>query len=613
VGLEIAPGYEILREIGKGGMGTVYAARAKDGRSVAIKVLVRPQVPGAAERFERERRLLDGFTVRDGFVPLLDAGRGPLGPFLVMPFMEGGTLRERLDRGALPIAEALALGRALARALGHAHARGIVHRDMKPENVLYSASGEPLVTDLGLAKHFLSEAPGASQSVRLSKTGELRGTAGYMAPEQMADARSAGPASDVYALGAVLYEALAGRPAFQGASVIELLDNVSAGRFEPLRDVRPEVPRPLAAVIERALALDPAARFPDAGALLRALEGVRTRRPSSALVAGLLVLVAGGGALAFAVSRAPAPPPPPKDPGGVATATSKPPALPRGLRLAGRAVAAADSKTVPLYLYALPDGKDMEMVSVAKGTFIMGADDPEAVAWERPSHTHSIDRDYWIGRGDVTWAQYLAYCRATRRSEPEKPWFWGHIQGPKDDHPVVEVSWDEARAYCTWARLELPTAAEWERAARGTDGRRYPWGNEWEPGTRCNYADASCPMADFHIQGMQAAEWIKEQPEDRWDTDHNDGFPFTSPVGNYPTGVSPVGALDMAGNVYQWCEDPFAHSHDLAREGVFERPDCRVFYGGSWVDPARRCRSSYHFFDVPTSHNVGIGFRVVLR
>ncbi|HZV01553.1 MAG TPA: bifunctional serine/threonine-protein kinase/formylglycine-generating enzyme family protein [Planctomycetota bacterium] len=610
MGLDIAPGYEIVREIGKGGMGTVYAARAKDGRSVAIKVLVRPQAPGAAERFERERRLLDGFTVRDGFVPLLDAGRGPLGPFLVMPFMEGGTLRDRIEKGPLPIDEALALGRALARALGHAHGRGIVHRDMKPENVLYSASGEPLVTDLGLAKHFLADAPGASQSVRLSKTGELRGTAGYMAPEQMADARSAGPPADVYALGAVLYEALAGKPAFHGVSVIELLDNVSAGRFEPLRDVRPEVPRALAAVVERALALDPAARFADAGALLRALDDVRTRRGSPWLLVlvALLVLAALGAVLGLR-KDVPSPPPPPPPP----VATPKEPALPRGLRLANRNVPAADGKTVPLYLYALPDGKDMEMVSVAKGDFIMGADGPESIGYERPSHTRSIDRAYWIGRNDVTWAQYLAYCRAVRRSEPEKPWFWGHIQGPKDDHPVVEVSWDDARAYCTWARLELPTAAEWERAARGTDGRRYPWGNEWDPATQCNYADASCPMADFDIDGRQAAEWIKETPGDRWDTDHNDGYPFTSPVGSFPAGVSPVGALDMAGNVYQWCEDPFADNHDLAREGVFARPDCHVFYGGSWVDPARRCRSSYHYFDVPTSHSVGVGFRVVLR
>src|SRR5579872_4021445 len=103
MGLEIAPGYEILREIGRGGMGAVYAARAKNGRRVAIKVLVRPETPGVLERFERERRLLDEFTFQDGFVPLIDAGKGTLGPYLVMPFMEGGTLRARLERGPLAV------------------------------------------------------------------------------------------------------------------------------------------------------------------------------------------------------------------------------------------------------------------------------------------------------------------------------------------------------------------------------------------------------------------------------------------------------------------------------------------------------------------------------
>src|SRR5579871_6558583 len=119
--------YEVLREIGRGGAGVVHAAKAPDGSEVAVKVLVRRDAAARA-RYERERRLLASLGEADGFVPLLDAGEAPQGPFLVMPLVRGGTLRDRLARGPLPVEEARVLGRTLARALGRAHERGIVHR-----------------------------------------------------------------------------------------------------------------------------------------------------------------------------------------------------------------------------------------------------------------------------------------------------------------------------------------------------------------------------------------------------------------------------------------------------------------------------------------------------
>src|SRR5277367_2725619 len=130
-------------------MGVVYRARSASGEEVAIKALTRVDSAKLA-RFERERRLLGTFTARDGFVPLLEAGTTNDGPYLVMALLPGGTLRDRLERGPLSIEETLTLGRALAAALGRAHARGIVHRDVKPENVLFTADGRALLADLGL-------------------------------------------------------------------------------------------------------------------------------------------------------------------------------------------------------------------------------------------------------------------------------------------------------------------------------------------------------------------------------------------------------------------------------------------------------------------------------
>ncbi len=296
--------YELGAPIGRGGMGTVHRGRARDGREVAIKLLARSDADTVA-RFERERRLLGGFSAREGFVPLLDAGTGPRGPYLVMPLLAGGTLRSRLQRGALGIDETIAIGRALASALATAHGRGVVHRDVKPENVLFDDAGRALLADLGLAKHFASLAPGASQSVDLSLRGAFLGTAGYMAPEQMTDATTVGPAADVFALGAVLYECLAGRPAFEAPSVVELLQIVQRGTVEPLAARRKDAPAWLVAAIERALARRLEARLPDGAAFARALAGpARSRRRGARLLALGVLVVAGlvGSAVARSAS-----------------------------------------------------------------------------------------------------------------------------------------------------------------------------------------------------------------------------------------------------------------------------------------------------------------------
>ncbi len=308
-------GYEVVRPLARGGFGSVYQARSGDGRDVAVKVLHRKDA-GAVARFEREARLLDSLGEEQGFVPFLGAGDAPEGPFIVMGFAAGGSLGDRLRKGPLAVEEAIALARTLARTLAMAHQRGIVHRDLKPDNILFSSDGRALVADLGLAKHFTDDAPGAAASVSLSRSRELRGTAGYMAPEQMRDAKTVGPPTDVFAIGAIIYECLAGAPAFGGDTLLALLDQVERGEFEPLSRARPEVPRAVARVIERALARDPTARWEDGGALLRALDAAAApRRTWAAVVALALAAVAIAAFVLLGARGSPepvaAPPPPP--------------------------------------------------------------------------------------------------------------------------------------------------------------------------------------------------------------------------------------------------------------------------------------------------------------
>ncbi|HZV03425.1 MAG TPA: hypothetical protein VFF73_42365, partial [Planctomycetota bacterium] len=186
---------------------------------------------------------------------------------------------------------------------------------LKPENVLFSASGAPLIADLGIAKHFDREAKGASLSVALSRAEGFRGTAGYMAPEQSMDARSVGPPADVFALGAVLHECLAGTPAFVGDTVLELLARVGSGNRESLAKLRPDAPRWLVAVLDRALATAPGDRFADGAALADALarreSRTAARRPTLVAAAVIVALAA---ASFLALRPAPEAPPVPSPP-----------------------------------------------------------------------------------------------------------------------------------------------------------------------------------------------------------------------------------------------------------------------------------------------------------
>jgi len=226
-----------------------------------------------------------------------------------------------------------------------------------------------------------------------------------------------------------------------------------------------------------------------------------------------------------------------------------------------------------------------DLVLIPRGAFLMGSDpqaDALARSAEQPQHRLSLP-DYYLAKTPVTNAQYAAFVDGAGHSPPR---YWRGARPPrgKDQHPVVSVSWYDAMAYCRWLvqvtgkPYRLPTEAEWEKAARGTEGPKYPWGDAWDAG-RCNTKES--------------------------------GREDTTPVGLYPEGASPYGLLDMAGNVWEWTSSlhwAYPYQPDDGRED-HSTPESRVLRGGSWLDLYDSARAAYRRSYVPAYHSRTHGFR----
>ncbi len=295
----LADRYHIERELGAGGMATVYLAQdLKHDRDVALKVL-RPELAAVlgAERFLAEIRISARLD-HPHILTLIDSGRTDGFLWYVLPYVRGESLRARLEREhQLPIPDALAITKQIAGALDYAHRQGVIHRDVKPENILVQ-EGEAVLTDFGIALA-VREAAGP----RLTETGRSLGTPQYMSPEQATGARGLDGRSDVYALGAVLYEMLVGEPPHTGATAQVVIAKLLTERPTQVRVLRDTVPEGIDTAVAKALAKVPADRFTSAEAFARALESTgatarATRRWSRsavlALGVSLLALVAAG-------------------------------------------------------------------------------------------------------------------------------------------------------------------------------------------------------------------------------------------------------------------------------------------------------------------------------
>lgn len=252
----IADRYLVGPKIGSGAMATVFKAEdMRHGRQVAVKVLW-PEHPEDRTRFNLEIRLIARLQ-HPNIVPLLDSGEEAGFPYYVTPYVAGSTLRDEITRlGRLPIPEACRLASEIADGLGVAHRTGIVHRDVKPENILLSY-GHALIADFGIAR-----ALGPSTERRITASGMSLGTPQYMSPEQAAGDLDIGPPTDQYSLACVLFESLTGAPPFNGASPPAIVGKHLTARPPSLADVRPEVPYAVTKAVLKALGKRPGDRFP---------------------------------------------------------------------------------------------------------------------------------------------------------------------------------------------------------------------------------------------------------------------------------------------------------------------------------------------------------------
>jgi serine/threonine-protein kinase len=631
--------YKILKSIGEGGMATVYLAEDVNlERQVAVKVIraerVTPeQLPRIMERFKREARALAKLSDEPGIVTVYDYGEYEGTPYLVMAYMPGGTLKDRLGSPVQAQAAAEML-LPIASALGAAHAQGMVHRDVKPSNLLVDKYGSLALADFGIAKAL------EMQDQTLTSTGMGVGTPEYMAPEQWRG--QASPQTDVYALGVVLYEMLTGKKPFHAENPSDIyLKQMTEEPPDPARIVD-GVPASAAEVLKKAMARQPEERYVDMEAFSEALEGITVGMPLhdetpaavpqpvveqdieatydelatpaplgetplastepevkkdepraaktkkdgrsgrkwwllgvGAVVALALLwgIVAGQKKAAPVVEEV------------VVTDTSIPaetlqptetpvPTLTSTATLEPTATA-IPTPTLGIGSTKISDKDGMEMVYVPAGMFIMGSMDGDSD--EQPVHEVYLDA-FWIDKYEVTNAQYAQCVAAGACAEP----LGNNYQDPAySNHPVVYVTWTDAKGYCEWAGRKLPTEAEWEKAARGTDGRVYPWGNQEPLPSMANY--------DF-------------------EKDNRGG---TLIVGSYPESESPYGVLDMTGNVEEWTSSSkrsYPYSPEDGREETGRYGD-RVLRGGSFLTDAEYIVSSSRWGNRPSGRYSMTGFR----
>lgn len=257
--------YDILDQLGQGGMATVYRAHQRSiGRTVAIKVMPPYFVHESTfmQRFEREVRVIAELQ-HPRVLPVYDYGQIEGLPYIVMAYMPGGTLADRVKQGPLPLEEIVRLVRQIAEGLDHAHRKGVIHRDFKPSNVLLDEHGNAYLADFGIAK--ISEA-----TVQLTGSGVV-GTPAYMAPE-MATGDVVTPAVDIYALGITLFQMLTGRLPFRGETPLSVMMAHASEPVPDVRELRPDLPAGVSHVVMRALAKNPADRYPTAGEMASDLE-----------------------------------------------------------------------------------------------------------------------------------------------------------------------------------------------------------------------------------------------------------------------------------------------------------------------------------------------------
>ena len=579
--------YEIKDAIGSGGMGAIYTARRIHiGDTVAVKVL-RPEVVQDAqsrERFQREARAAAKLHHPNAVV-VHDFGQDPDGTtYIVMEYLEGRSLREVMtENKTMPLPQAVTIIKQACAAIEAAHRLGIIHRDIKPDNiiVLDSHDGTPHVKilDFGIAKLLDRTNEIGEIDPTLTQVGTVIGTPNYMSPEQC-QGESLDARSDVYSLGVLLYEMLTGVQPFTAKNSTGIVIKHVTEKPRRLISLNPYVPAEVERVVLKALEKKPEARQQSALELAREFEAAvnqpsqpkafapiaqaaetkletqyiapattqittstRSRMPLFAGGGIAAVLLLGGLAWWF-LSAANPPKPPPK----VKDILTQ---LPPQKADADAAPAAAATPLVP------PEG----MVLIKGAEFKMGRDDGNDM--DQPSHPAGV-KDYFMDQTEVTNEAYKKFLDATKHPAPPS-WKDGFPPG-METYPVTDVTWEDAMAYATWAGKRLPSEEEWEFAARGTDGRLYPWGETYKPNV-ANINDAS-PVDPNEVK--------------------------TKPVGSYSEGKTVFGLFDMSGNVWEWTSSSLK-----AYPGGKLSPDAETFQnlkvmrGGAWMSEPKNATTTF--------------------